>query len=102
MMILIIHYYNIKDNSVIEVEGHGLMQLFIKWMRGQTYTIHISKDDTVRSLCLLINHRLNIHDNKYKLLYNGNIITNNMDKSLEDFNIEKDTTIHGLMCMKGD
>jgi hypothetical protein len=85
--------YNIDDDTIIKLRSKDLMQIFIKWIDGKTFTISIGEYDTVKDLCLLINHRKEEHSMKYRILYGSKIITYNLDSYISSYGITNDSTL---------
>ena len=75
------------------------MQVFIKGISTQKYstiqTINdIKKTDSLRILYVILNNMFNLTTKHYYLYQNTKILPVTDDKTLEDYNIMKDTTIY--------
>ena len=74
------------------------MQIFIRgisfYKPCNTQTINnIENTDTVRTLYLILNNMFNLDFEHYYLHYQSKILDHKTNKKLEDYNIQKESTI---------
>ena len=74
------------------------MQIFIRgisiYKTCNTQTINnIENTDTVRTLYLILNNMFNLDFEHYYLHYQSKILDHKTNKKLEDYNIQKESTI---------
>jgi hypothetical protein len=94
---------NIEDGSKIKLKSrYKSYQLFIKWLTGITFTVCVTKNDTIRDLTLLINHKMECHDYRYRLIYGGKLLEQSNDRTMDDYDIGKEDTIFVGRSLRGD
>tara|TARA_B100001287_G_scaffold250827_1_gene231618 strand:- start:444 stop:710 length:267 start_codon:yes stop_codon:yes gene_type:complete len=74
------------------------MQIFIRgisiYKTCNTQTINdIEKTDSVRTLYLILNNMFRLDFDNYYLYYQSKVLDHKSSKKLEDYNIEKESTI---------
>ncbi len=92
------------------------MQIFIKNLSGSTITLEVEPSDTVVSVMQLLRYKHGVHMAPGRLLTKGKDITPiitledgthlywsdetwpHKDKSLEDWGVIKDDTLHIIVC----
>lgn len=85
---------NKKDNSGDQ------MQVFIKDIQDKTLLIVVNKNDTVGTLKTKIRDRNGIPENEQRLIYMAKQL-NDLNKTIQDYEIKENSTIHLLMRMRG-
>ena len=87
-------YYNIKNysNLNLSLKSFGKIIIFIKPTNGQTITLDISKDETIKNLKQLIEKKEKIPE-QYQILKYRNILLENR-KTLDDYNINEFSKIN--------
>jgi len=85
---LYLEYINVvlNDNKI------GTFLIFVKTLTGKTITLNVKSWYTIQFIKLLINNMENIPIDDQRLIYAGKKLDN--DRTLEDYNIQRDSTIH--------
>ncbi|CAK83734.1 unnamed protein product (macronuclear) [Paramecium tetraurelia] len=91
----------IENNTMLKLllrlKGGG--QVFVKTMTGKTITITTEYDKTIGELKKLIYEKIGIPPQQQKLIFAGKVLDD--CKKMEDYNIQKESTIHMTERLKG-
>lgn len=77
----------------------GTFQIFVKTLTDKTMTFNVEPTASVASIKAMIAAREHIPVDTQRLIFGGKQL--DKDRTLEDYNIQKESTIHLVMRLKG-
>ncbi|XP_076928807.1 polyubiquitin-like [Bidens hawaiensis] len=93
---------NIKEESTLELVriSTGYMQIFVKTQGGTTLTLNVNPSDTVYNMKSKFEDMEGIPRGDAKLIFAGGQLKDN--STLAECNIQKESTLHSVLVLKGD